>query len=562
MDDRKKVIVVDDDDTVRKSLALALRLRGFDAEEAGDVASARGLIQGLGSRIDVMVLDMRLEDRRYPSITGADLGLEAREAIHKWPPEFLILSGYAQSEYYEAALKLDAAAYLVKGKVENEDVVRHIRSLSLRRALSFEREEIERKIAEIAGSTLSPAEAIAGFCLNLLAPEMRACIGCPSVFLLTDEKGTLNCGGDAGLPSGYQDAYAKVQALAQGAANNSDPFVLEMKELGTPCDQIGYEIYRRLDGAAFLPLFIVHGLRLSVGILKSEEPHQKLPEDPVKLARILISYLRPAIIEHLLRILSLLTESNAQRDTMLRHTSRFCRWMGQEQLAILEEASGEGELDSIKKCLQNFKSLSEDLRLTGEFLSPLALKGVKESDGITRNAGETIQDVWREVTEQFDVGGVIFEGPEAPFSLPVAREDLFLSALRVLQWMTLRKDRISDGDQKISVSYSSANDCARIIFTDRSRRLRKSLREMLFEPFTQANLTSPPPKDKEEGIRPGLYLPLFLAKMLVEVKYTGSLRDASDDLEAPNGHRFVMSFPIKGESRTMTGSGAQFRVAP
>ncbi len=543
MNDRKKILVVEDDETIRSSLVLALKLRGFDAEGAPNVAAARKLIRQLRHKIDVMVLDMRLEDPDYPSITGADLGLEARKIIPKWPPEFLILSGYKQADYYEAALKLDVAAYLVKSRVEPEDVIRHIRSLCLRRALSFEREEIDEKIGEIAESSLIPTEAVAGFCRKMLAPEMQACIGAPSVFLLTDDKGTQNCGGDADLPSGYDEAYAKVQALAQGAVNNSDPFPFDKNEVSEPSDEQTYKIYDKLDGAAFLPIFIVHGLRLSIGILKSNDLQQKLPEDPVKLAGILISYLRPAIIEHLLRILSLLTESNTKRDSLLRHTSRFCQWVGQEQLAILEEALGKNEPDSIKDCFRKFKSLSEDLRFTGEFLSPLALKK-KNGREVTLQAAETIKDVWREVTEQFDAEGVVFEGPQENFSLPVARADLFLSALRVLQWMALRKDRMPTGSQKISVEYARSDDSFHLIFTDQSRRLGQNLRGMLFEPFTQAN-SSPPPI--EEDSRPGLYLPLFLAKMLVEVKYKGSLRDRTDEMETANGHRFVMSFPAGDE---------------
>lgn len=540
MNDRKKILVVEDDETIRNSLVLALKLRGFDAEGTPNVAASRNMIRQLRHKIDVMVLDMRLEDPDYPSITGADLGLEARKIIPKWPPEFLILSGFKQSEYYEAALKLDVAAYLVKSRVEPEDVIRHIRSLCLRRALSFEREEIDGKIGEIAESSLIPAEAVAGFCRKLLAPEMEACIGSPFVFLLTDDKGTQNCGGDADLPSGYDEAYAIVQALARSAVNDSDPFVFDKNEVGKLPDERTYKIYQKLDGAAFLPLFIVHGLRLSIGILKPDDPLQKLPEDPVKLAGILISYLRPAIIEHLLRILSLLIEINArtEREVLLRHTSRFCQWVGQEQLAILEEALSKDEPDSIKDCFRKFKSLSEDLRFTGEFLSPLALKANKKGGEVTLHAAETINDVWREVAEQFDAEGIVFEGTQEDFSLPVARADLFLSALRVLQWMALRKDRTPTGSQKISVEYAKGDDSAQLIFTDQSRRLGQNLRRMLFEPFTQAN-SSPPP---QEDSRPGLYLPLFLAKMLVEVKYKGSLRDGTDDLETVNGHRFVMSF--------------------
>lgn len=550
MNNRKKILYVEDDETIRRSLVLDLQYRGFDAEGAPNVAAARRMIDQLGNEIDVMVLDMRLEDLQYPDITGADLGLEARQMIGKWPPEFLILSGFKKSEYYEAALKLDVAAYLVKGQVLPEDIIRHIRSLCLRRAMSFERIEMDEKIKKIAEASLNPAEAIAVFCRELLAPEMQACIGAPSVFLLTDEGGTQNCGGDANLPTGYNEAYAKVQALAQGTVNSSEPFVFNWNEVSEPTNAQTYNIYRGLDQAAFLPLFIVHKLRLSIGILQSNDPQQKLPEDPVKLAAILISYLRPAIIEHLLRILSLLTESNTKRETLLHHTSRFCRWVGQEQLAILEEALGKSDMESVKECFQKFKTLSKDLRVTGEFLSTLTSATPKNGNEITPHAAETINDVWREVTEQFDAEGVEFNGPSEDFSLPVAKADLFLSALRVLQWMVSRKDRMLSGSQKISVKYAKDDDHANLIFTDQSRRLNKNLRDILFEPFAQTDSSLSQSKEhqgKEEPSQAGLFLPLFLARMLAEVKYNGSLQDRTDDLEGPKGHRFVMSFPSGGK---------------
>ena len=552
MNKRKKILYVEDDETLRASLVLALKYRGFDAEGAPNVTATRNLIKQLGSEIDVMVLDMRLEDMQFPNVTGAGLGLEAREIIGKWPPEFLILSAHKHSDYYEAALKLDVAAYLEKSRVDQEDVIRHIRSLCLRRALSFERAEIDHKIVEIAGASLNAAEAITSFCRELLTPEMMACIGAPFVFLLTDDKGTQNCGSAAGLPSGYSETYAKVQALAQGAVNKSDPFVFDKQWVSAPSDQQTYNIYESLNGAAFLPVFIVHGLRLSIGILKSTDPQQKLPEDPVKLTKILISYLRPAMIEHLLRISSLLTESNTKRETLLRHTSRFCRWVGLEQLAILEEAVGKSDEDSIKESFRKFKTLSENLRLTGDFLSTLvsnASEAAESTNEMTSQIAETIEDVWRNITERFDAEDIVFEAPREDFKLPVAKADLFLSASCVLQWMALRKNRTIAGRQQISVEYAKDGDFAKLIFTDQSRRLNKNLRKMLFEAFTQADSGLYQPKEpgkKEEPPPVGSFLSLFLARMLVEVKYPkSSLQDETESLESSNGHRFVMSFPLR-----------------
>jgi predicted heme/steroid binding protein len=43
----------------------------------------------------------------------------------------------------------------------------------------------------------------------------------------------------------------------------------------------------------------------------------------------------------------------------------------------------------------------------------------------------------------------------------------------------------------------------------------------------------------------GRYLPLYVAKMLVEGRYHGLLEDHSDEIKEHNyGHRILMQFPI------------------
>jgi DNA-binding NarL/FixJ family response regulator len=128
MKTRKKILYVEDKETTRSSLVLALNLRGFDAQGAADVATSRDLVKQLGSEIDVMVLDIMLEDSQHPNVRGIDLGSEAREMLSECPPEFLIFSAHEESDYYEAALKLDVGVYLVQTRVRQDDVIRHIRS--------------------------------------------------------------------------------------------------------------------------------------------------------------------------------------------------------------------------------------------------------------------------------------------------------------------------------------------------------------------------------------------------------------------------------------------------
>lgn len=570
MPNSKTVLVIEDERIVRLPLVSALKMRGFNAKGAATVEEARALIEQLEDNIDVMVLDMRLEDEKYPDMTGAKLGLEVRNAHPKWlPPEFLIFSGHKTNEYYEAAWQLGAAAYLVKGMAQ-DDLIRHIRSLALRRALSVERKEIEEKIERIAELNATPTAAIINFCHQVLASEMKACLGAPSIFLLSDSSGTQNSGSDTDLPLGYHSGYERIQALTFGAVNSTDPFVFDPQQISGPPDGETYNIYQKLEGGAFLPLFITHGLRLSIGILRTED--MPLPEEPDKLARILSAYLRPAIIEHLLNFLTRLTALNARKDaerkTLLENTSRFCLYVGQTQLDVLDEALAEEKIEPGTEYFHKLKKLALDLCATGNEFSQLSnISSPSESAGRMSSQVEpvsvssVISQAWGEIKEQFSIEKLFLEEKGEDFHLAIDRNDLLVAVLRVLQWMAQREDKLPVGAKpEIKVEYVRGEDYVEIHFTDQSRRLGNQLRQKLFEPFTQA--TPPPLLSSEDGDekaeRPGLYLPLYLAKTLVEVKNNGSLEDRSDLVEGKLGHRFVMKFPITGDqslSTVMTTSG-------
>lgn len=541
---RKTVFIVEDDPTNSLSLLSALRMRGFRAEAAASVTEARGWIDKLGEQIDVMVLDMRLEDPHH-DLTGADLGLEVREAHPKRPPEFLIFSGYKQIDYYEAALRLDAAAYLTKGTVEQEELIRHIRSLALRRALSAERREMAEKIRLIAQRSHTPAAAIINFCRQLLAPEVGSCLGLPFIFLLSDKLGTQNCGSDTNLPPVYHPAYTTIQALAYGGGSYSEPFVFNPHYLSDTSDQHVYEIYQKLDGAAFLPISINREFRLSLGILKGEG--QRLPDEPDKLATSIHQYASLSIVESMLLTLTQWHELKSNRNlSYLSEAARLYLYIGQEQLAILSEAEEAQRLSPSNEYFQKLKVLALNLRTTGEQLS--MLHGATETASGPAAATEpvdvadVVRQAWEEIKEQFQVEGMALEESGSPFSLVIERNDLLLVVLRVLQWMVQRVNKIPvNASPTVTVEYNTDSDTAEISFTDSSRRLSPSLRQLIFEPFTQATLA--PPRSLGT-LRPAMYDPLYLAKMLVEIKLHGLLEDRTGMMKEGVGHRLVISFPV------------------
>ncbi len=110
----------------------------------------------------------------------------------------------------------------------------------------------------------------------------------------------------------------------------------------------------------------------------------------------------------------------------------------------------------------------------------------------------------------------------------------------------------------IKIKCESSGNEVTVIFEDTSARLPEELRDDMFAPFTQAIST---PFAEIDGAKPeegetntektaknppstGRYLPLYLAKMLVEGRYHGLLKDNSNEIkEHDYGHRILMQFP-------------------
>jgi hypothetical protein len=209
--------------------------------------------------------------------------------------------------------------------------------------------------------------------------------------------------------------------------------------------------------------------------------------------------------------------------------------------------------------------LAEDLRDTGQILIPLG-EDEKDEKSATSNAkrvpafsssavpmAQLVAEAWDEVKGQFPEGVVNFE-VSGDCTVYAVRGDLFIAVSRLLQWLAQRSmDTNPDIRPLIRVVCEDTEKGPQLTFQDRSRRLSEPLRQRLFFPFAQSGSSSSP----EKGLKgPGLYLPLYLAKMLVEVKHSGTLNDRSDDLEGNVGHKFVMSFPQSAPTIAISAGSA------
>jgi CheY-like chemotaxis protein len=587
--EEKIVLIIEDEATQRGALEIDLKVRGFQTYSAGTIEESRALLNKMGDQADVVVLDMRLEDPKEPQTTGADLGIEflnERRQRERWEdvrasslPEFLILSAYAEADYYRKAMDLDVAAYLQKQQKNQEEVIRHVRALSLRRALNIGQPQIIEKVSRIAERSRTPFEAVIKLCRKILAPEFKATLGAPFVIFLGNRGRAEKCGGDPDLPEVDSPIYGQIQALVHGQSNRSEPFVLNKQLLQEPHDKETYWMYERMDGGAFLPFWLKRDLRLTVGILR-DTGGNKLAEDPKSLCEILDQYLRPSILEHTVDILTRLTRLKVQRETVLTMTSKSCISTGQEQLALLEDGRVNHEVNPDSGFFKKMKGLAEDLRATGETLLPLGNGDGETGYGTeSRVSGipllkivEIVSDAWSTVQDQIETEGIespsIFTRSEfKELEVQATRVELLLAMVRILQWMVQRKQRVPKGGrQQILIEWLEQDESMLVAFEDRSARLSQRWRQFLFDPFTQAasqgdwKYESYELMDENENeepsehrrLRAGRYLPLYLAKMLVELKNGGELKDDTENMEGHDGHRFVMSFPKHAELTAVT----------
>ena len=107
MADQKKVMVVEDNATIRSILVNHLKHDGYAAVEAATAAAAMDL--ALGGGIDLILLDLMM-----PQTDGLEL-LEALKATRKTEAiPVVMISAFGQKENIVQAIKSGAADFVVK----------------------------------------------------------------------------------------------------------------------------------------------------------------------------------------------------------------------------------------------------------------------------------------------------------------------------------------------------------------------------------------------------------------------------------------------------------------
>ena len=124
----KHVLVVDDEESVRRALKKILRTEGFDVEDAADAQEA--MVLARRRPFDLVITDLVM-----PGPNGLALLTELR-AVQP-PPKVVLITAYGDWDSYIAAMSAGAFDYLTK-PIKRNQIVRLVQN-----ALD-EREEPDR----------------------------------------------------------------------------------------------------------------------------------------------------------------------------------------------------------------------------------------------------------------------------------------------------------------------------------------------------------------------------------------------------------------------------------
>lgn len=115
-DVKRKVLFVDDSQIARELYKVFLVNRGFEVETAGDGTDA--LAQLRGTKYDIVITDDQM-----PEMDGVELLRLSRSDAALQSIPFIVISGKANDEARTRALEGGAAAYLIKGDFDKEQLL-------------------------------------------------------------------------------------------------------------------------------------------------------------------------------------------------------------------------------------------------------------------------------------------------------------------------------------------------------------------------------------------------------------------------------------------------------
>jgi len=130
MDKEPRILVVDDEENILRSVEKTLYREGFEVETAdGNIKAFRLIEEALqeGTPFDLVVIDLNMPD--FEGKESRYAGLELLERIKARAPELLVIANSAWDEVETAkrCIEKGASDYFVKGR--NEEMLKKIRAV-------------------------------------------------------------------------------------------------------------------------------------------------------------------------------------------------------------------------------------------------------------------------------------------------------------------------------------------------------------------------------------------------------------------------------------------------
>lgn len=133
----QRILVIDDEKGIRDSLALILRMEGYEAEAVDNAKTGLGLIDG-GGRYDFIICDLKL-----PGMSGMEFLKEIRERDHA--SIVIMISAYGTVESSIEAIKKGADDYINK-PINPEELILRMRMARERQLLKVKNTHLRREI--------------------------------------------------------------------------------------------------------------------------------------------------------------------------------------------------------------------------------------------------------------------------------------------------------------------------------------------------------------------------------------------------------------------------------
>jgi two-component system, NtrC family, response regulator PilR len=178
MSNPARILIVDDERSIRELLEIFLRKEGYDVQTAPSVSGALELIKS--TEFDLIVSDIRM-----PDMSGIDLLRHVRS--NNFNGQFILLTAFASADAAIQALKMGAFDYILKTENYLEElkvVVRHaLENRRLREENTYLRREFKKVhgLGSMIGKSASMQE---------LFKMIEVVSGTNSTVLVTGESGT------------------------------------------------------------------------------------------------------------------------------------------------------------------------------------------------------------------------------------------------------------------------------------------------------------------------------------------------------------------------------------